>query len=69
MLDMVKGHLLQLICKPPLMKPTHKCAVKIPWTHEATMASEINSMLSKGTTEVGPGNKGSLHTPYDSKKE
>ena len=48
----------------PLVKPTHKCEVKIPETQESMITSEVRSMLSKVNTEVGPGNKGFLHTPF-----
>ena len=60
----IQGHLLQLNQKPPLMKPTHKCEVKVPRTQESMMTSEVRSMLFEGNIEVGPGNKGFFTYPF-----
>ena len=64
MLGTIKGHLLQFSQKPPLVKPTHKCEVKVPNTQESMMTSEVSSVLSEGTTEVGPGYKGFFTYPF-----
>ena len=63
-LGKMQGHLLQSIRSPHLVKPTWKCEVKVPMTQERMMTSQVRSMLSKSTTEVGPGNKGFLHNPF-----
>ena len=48
---------------PPL-KPTCKCKVKIPKTQDSMMASEVRSVLSRDTIEVGPGNKAFFTYPF-----
>ena len=47
-----------------LVKPTHKFEVKVPKAQDGKMASEVRSMLSRGTIGVGSGNKGFLTYPY-----
>ena len=64
MLGTILGHLLQFNQMPPLVKPTHKWKVNVPKTQETIMASEVRSVLSKDTTEVGPGNKIFLTYPF-----
>ena len=64
MLASIQGHLLHFNQKPPLVKPICKCEVNIPETQENMMTSEVRSMLSQGTIDVGPGNKGFLHMPF-----
>ena len=39
------------------MKPSHKCLVKIPKAQEAAMSSDIDTVLSTRTIELGPENK------------
>ena len=63
-LGMVQGQLLQFSCKPPLVKPTYKCKVKIPKTQKGLMAMEINSILSEGMIEVGQRNKRFFIHPF-----
>ena len=48
----------------PLIKPTSMCEVNVPKAWESIMASEVSSMLSEGTTELGPGNKGFFTYPF-----
>ena len=64
MLGTIQGHLLQFSQKPPLIKVTSKCKVKVPKAQETTMTSEVSSMLSEGTIELGPGNKGFFAYPF-----
>ena len=64
MLDTIQGHLLQFNQKLPVVKPTHKCKIKVPKTQESMMASEIRSMLSESTIAVGQGNKGFFTHPF-----
>ena len=59
-----QGHLLQFNQKSPLVKPTHKCEVKVPKTQESMMTSEDSSMLSEITIDVGPENKGFFTYPW-----
>ena len=56
-LGTTQGHLLQFSQKPPVVKPTFKCEVKIPKTQESISPSEVKSVLSKDTVEVGPDDK------------
>ena len=60
----VQGHLSHFNQKPLLMEPTRRCKVKIPKIQESMMASGVRSMLSKGTTEVCPLNKGLFIYPF-----
>ena len=60
MLGTIQGHLLQFNQKPPQVRSTNKCKVKVPKCQESMMASEVRSILSKSTLEVDPGNKGFL---------
>ena len=64
MLGTIQGHLLQFSQKPPLMKPNCKCKVKVPRSQYSMMAWEVRSILSKGTMEGGPGNKGFFTYPF-----
>ena len=63
MFSTIQWHLLQFNHKPTLVKPNHKCWVKIPKPQENMMASGVRSVLSKGTIEVGPGNNGFFTYP------
>ena len=63
MLGTIQGYLLQFNQKPLLIKPTSKCEVKVPKAQESMMTSEASSMLSEGTKELGPGNKGFFQYP------
>ena len=49
------GQLLCLNQKHNWAKPTHRCEIKILKVQEAAVALEIIFMLSKETTEIGPG--------------
>ena len=60
----IQGHLLQFNQKPPLVKSTWKCEVKVPKTQESIVSSEVSSMLAKDTTELGWGNKGFFTYPF-----
>ena len=64
MLGTTQGHLLQFSQKPSLIKPTHKCKVKVPKTQKSMMTSEVSSMLSEGTIKFGPGNKVFFTYPF-----
>ena len=68
-LGKIQGHLLQFSQKSPLVKATQKCEVKIQKTQESMMASDVRSMLSQGTIEIGPGNKGPYIPLPDSQEE
>ena len=50
--------------RSPLDKTYSKCEVKVPKVQENMMTAEGSSMLSKGTTELGPGNKGFFTHPF-----
>ena len=64
MLGTIQGNLLQFNQELPLVKPTHKCEVKVAKTQENMMTSEISSMLFKGTKELGSQRtRDSLHIP------
>ena len=65
----IQGHMLQFNQKLPLVKPTHNCEVKVPKTQESMMTSEVRSILSKGATEVGPGDQEILHITLPNSKE
>ena len=64
MLGTIQGHLLQFNQKPSLKKPTSKCKIKVPKAQENMVASEVSSLLSEGTIELGPGNKGFFKYPF-----
>ena len=53
MLGTIQGHLLKFNQKPPLIKSTNKCEVKVP-----------KAQVSEGTIELGPGNKGFFTYPF-----
>ena len=67
MLSMALEHLLIFGQGPPLVKPSHKCEVKISKAQEAAMSSD--TMLSKRTIELGLGNKGFFTYPFIVPKE
>ena len=63
MLGTLQGNMLQFNQKASLVKPTHKCEVKFSKIQENMMTSEARSMLSEGTIELGPMNKGFFTYP------
>ena len=64
MLGTIQGHQLQFNQKFHLAKPTHKFKLKVPKAQESMMTSELSSMLSNGTLELGPWNKGFFTYPF-----
>ena len=60
----VQRYLLEFNQKSPLVKPIHKFEVKVPKTQESIMTSKVRLMLSEGTIEVGPSNKGFFTYPF-----
>ena len=64
---------MQQLCynsiRSPLIKPTSQCEVKVPKSQESMMTSEVSSMLSEGTIELGPGNKGILYISLPDSQE
>ena len=69
MLGMVQEHLLHFNHKPLLVKPSHKCKVKIAKVQEAAMSLEINIMLPKRTVELGWRTKGLSLIPLSSPRK
>ena len=64
MFGTIQGYLLQFNQKPPLIKNTSKCEVKVLKAQVSMMTSEVSSILSKGTIEFVPGNKGFFTYPF-----
>ena len=47
-----------------MIKPTCNCEIKVPKAQESMITSEVSSMLSEGTIDLGPGNEGFFTYPF-----
>ena len=69
MFDSGQGHLLHFSQKPSLVDATYRCDIKVMEVQEATIPSEINSVLFEGTIGRSPGNKGFFTYPLSFPRE
>ena len=67
-LGMVQRHLSHFNQKPPLVKPSHKCEVKIPKVQEAAASSDWQNAIWKDNRARSREKKGFLLAPVSSPK-